>query len=182
MPMRSCRAVASRRESNGTDSARGQRTSHSQRAQATTHSLHAHARATPSVSDGRRRCSHGVSAVWPCVAPPTWSRSQDTLAESPSRRVGGRAPRLTPSGTAGETHRRTLPGGSPHRETIGELSLDRGARSRDIGSSPRRYGRYSRNEVDRRSYALDVLHSLSHRALRRESLARLKSERFTRST
>lgn len=120
MPMRSCRAVASRRES--TERTARAASAHRTHNAREPHAL-AHARAAPSVSDGRRRCSHGVYAVWPCVAPPTWSRSQEytsSIAESPSRRVRGRATSvagLILSGTAGEAHRRTLPGRSPHRET-----------------------------------------------------------------
>lgn len=55
------------------------------------------ARAAPPwpVSDGRRRCSYGgVVAVWPCIIPPTWLRSQEyssSFAESPSPRERERA-------------------------------------------------------------------------------------------
>jgi len=68
MPMRSCRAVASRRESSGQRA----RPAHIALATRASHNAFAHARAAPPVSDGHRRCSHGVSAVWPCVVPPIW--------------------------------------------------------------------------------------------------------------
>lgn len=155
MPMRSCRAVPSRRES--TDNARGQRTSHSQRAQATTCSLTL--TSAPPVSDGRRRCSHGVSAVWPCVAPTTWSRSQEYTSsiapESSPRRVRGRAASVA---THPENSRRDA---SPSvasvaigledcriAGTIGERSLDRGAK-RAISVRCRAVATEDSRQVDR---------------------------------
>ena len=97
--------MSRRSETQASEARAGERTSHSQRAQATTTSrsrsrLTTHVRAAPPVSDGHRRCFHGVSAVWPCVAPPTWSRylrSQEYTssiaedAEPSARRVRGRA-------------------------------------------------------------------------------------------
>lgn len=110
MPMRSCRAVASRRER-----ARTRRAASAHRTRNARKPQRSRSRSRP------RRQSATVVAGVPTVSLPYGHASprrpghdrRSTHRRSPSRHPGacgderGQASRLTPSGTAGETHRRT---------------------------------------------------------------------------
>lgn len=180
MPMRSCRAVANRRENTERTAraASAHRTRNARKPRRT--------RFTLTLAPLRQSATVVAGAL--TVSPPYGHASprrpghdrRSTHRRSPSRHPGAcgderQASRGSPRAEqqARRIAERCLEGRRIERR-IGERSLDRGARSRDIGSPSRRYGRLSRRRSDRRSYALGVLHSLSRRALRRESIARLK--------